>query len=60
MEQIHQSGIAKNVKTLRSMPREVCFNSSLLLGALFYSLAAVTVSMLPIPFVFSFCIPRSV
>lgn len=43
-ERILQSGTAKNVRALRSMPREVCLNRKLLLSALFYSLAAITVS----------------
>lgn len=38
------SAVAKNVRALKSMPREVCLNSSLLLAALFYSQAAITVS----------------
>lgn len=46
-ERILQSGTAKNIRALRSMPREVCLNPHLLLSALFYSLAAVTVSKWP-------------
>ena len=43
-ERILQSGAAKNARALKSIPREACLNKKLLLSALFYSLAAITVS----------------
>lgn len=39
-----KSALAKHVNAVKSAPREVCFNRTLLLTAFFYAQAAVTVS----------------